>query len=410
MMARELARQGKRVLVLERGRAAPMKGTFLQMAGMLLVPGQSLFVTSDLMSVVRGLLAGGSSVFSYATAFEPTYEAFDVQGVDLRPYVQAAKMDLPIAPLADGLVGPAAHRVLESARELGLGWSKLPKLLYQDKCRAGCDKCQYGCPYGAKWTSRVLLEDACADGAVLLTGALVRALEVEADRVEAVRFTLGGKTHRASASLVILGAGGVGTPALLRSAGIAEAGERLFVDPILILNGSIPDLNGGREIPMATGMHDPEEGYVLTDLQLPFPAYSMFSALALRPDRIGAHRGTAAVMVKIKDELGGRITSAGGIQKRLTAADHRRLAGGEALARRILEHAGAQHIFGMRLLASHPGGTAKIGEVVDSDLRTRVKNLYVCDASVIPASWGLPPILTILALGKRLARHLASVN
>ena len=38
---------------------------------------------------------------------------------------------------------------------------------------------------------------------------------------------------------------------------------------------------------------------------------------------------------------------------------------------------------------------------------TRVKNLYVCDASVLPKAPGLPPILTIVALGKHLAKHLA---
>jgi hypothetical protein len=44
---------------------------------------------------------------------------------------------------------------------------------------------------------------------------------------------------------------------------------------------------------------------------------------------------------------------------------------------------------------------------VYSDLKTDVDNLYVCDRSVIPEDWGLPPSLTILALGKRLAQHLA---
>jgi choline dehydrogenase-like flavoprotein len=43
---------------------------------------------------------------------------------------------------------------------------------------------------------------------------------------------------------------------------------------------------------------------------------------------------------------------------------------------------------------------------VDSHLQTAVDNLYVCDCSVVPAAWGLPPSFTLIALGKRLARHL----
>ena len=49
---------------------------------------------------------------------------------------------------------------------------------------------------------------------------------------------------------------------------------------------------------------------------------------------------------------------------------------------------------------------SKIGDVVDSNLKTQHDNLYVCDCSVIPEAWGLPPTLTILGLGKRLSKHL----
>jgi choline dehydrogenase-like flavoprotein len=45
---------------------------------------------------------------------------------------------------------------------------------------------------------------------------------------------------------------------------------------------------------------------------------------------------------------------------------------------------------------------------VDSDLRTATPGLYVCDASVIPQPWGLPPTLTLLCLGKRLGQHLGA--
>jgi len=42
------------------------------------------------------------------------------------------------------------------------------------------------------------------------------------------------------------------------------------------------------------------------------------------------------------------------------------------------------------------------GRVVDEGLQTEVDNLFVCDASVFPTSPGMPPILTIVALAKRL--------
>jgi choline dehydrogenase-like flavoprotein len=40
-------------------------------------------------------------------------------------------------------------------------------------------------------------------------------------------------------------------------------------------------------------------------------------------------------------------------------------------------------------------------------MRLKEKNLYVCDASVFPSSPGMPPILTIVALAKKLAKDAA---
>jgi choline dehydrogenase-like flavoprotein len=157
---------------------------------------------------------------------------------------------------------------------------------------------------------------------------------------------------------------------------------------------------------MAAGLHLGEEGCVLTDLAWPRWMYRFFTAMVFRFDRLFAHRHCAAIMVKIRDDLGGELTSRGGVRKRLSQADRRRLRAGAERARRILANAGAERVFTSRVLATHPGGTAKIGEVVDADLQTRVSGLYVCDCSVVPEAWGLPPTLTILALGKRLAKHL----
>ncbi len=47
-----------------------------------------------------------------------------------------------------------------------------------------------------------------------------------------------------------------------------------------------------------------------------------------------------------------------------------------------------------------------MGDVVDANLKTAYDNLYVCDCSVIPEAWGLPPTFALLALGRRLAKHL----
>ncbi len=54
----------------------------------------------------------------------------------------------------------------------------------------------------------------------------------------------------------------------------------------------------------------------------------------------------------------------------------------------------AKDIFRTQYLAAHPGGTVKVGDLVDSNLMTPYDNLYVCDCSVIPEAWGMPPTTT----------------
>ncbi len=61
-----------------------------------------------------------------------------------------------------------------------------------------------------------------------------------------------------------------------------------------------------------------------------------------------------------------------------------------------------------KVQGAHPGGTAAIGEVVDQNLETKVSGLFVCDASVLPIAPGLPPMLTIGALAKYLAKKLTA--
>lgn len=56
---------------------------------------------------------------------------------------------------------------------------------------------------------------------------------------------------------------------------------------------------------------------------------------------------------------------------------------------------------------AHPGGTAAIGTVVDSGLQTQIEGLFVADASALPETPGLPPLVTLGALARRLGRALA---
>jgi choline dehydrogenase-like flavoprotein len=406
-VARELARAGRRVLVLEQGSAAPLTGTLGQMASIGAVPGRGAFIHGDLSLLVQGVATGGSTAINFATAAAPPLAMFAAHGIDLEPQLAALRAELPMAPLPDSLIGPMAARIMAAARAAGLEWRKLDKMIRPQICRSGCWRCAYGCPFGAKWSARDLLDEAIAAGATLIADARVEQVLLQDGRATGVQFVHGGRTRRAMADAVVLAGGGIGSPRLLHRSGLHPARSPFFSDPVVAVMGSMDDIDGGAEVPMAAGLHLQAEGITLADMTLPEPMYQGFTAQAGRLDRLLAHRRTLSIMVKIRDDIGGAIGPRW-VNKRLTPADRRKLADGAGIARGILAQAGAQHVFQSHHFAAHPGGSVRIGAGVDSDLQTPTRNLFVCDASVIPQAWGLPPTLTLLCLGMRLGQSLAA--
>ncbi|HBZ05466.1 MAG TPA: GMC family oxidoreductase, partial [Massilia sp.] len=243
--------------------------------------------------------------------------------------------------------------------------------------------------------------EACRHGARLAERARVLRVLVEDGRASGVAVQVGGETRTIKAPIVVLAAGGLGSPRLLHASGLGPRHAPFFSDPVIAVMGSVDDIDGGAEVPMAGGLSLHEEGVALADLTLPQPMYAAFAAQVGRVDRLFAHRRTLSMMVKIRDEIGGKVTPRWA-DKRLTENDRQKLRHGVDMARAILRQAGAHHIFQSWHFAAHPGGSVRIGEGVDADLQTPTPGLFVCDASVIPEPWGLPPTLTLLCLGKRL--------
>jgi len=405
-VARELSQNGKKVLILEWGDHEPVRGTFLQAFPQFLMPGRSLFVTGQLLGMVRGITTGGSSLFYCATAFDPPVEMLKSYGVDISTEVREIRNKIPVEPLADELMSPAGKRFLESARDLGYDAKKLNKFIYQDKCQTDCDRCSFGCPHGAKWTARNFIEDALAHGAEIINFAKADRVIVENNRAVGLAYRHKGRLRQVFAPQVVVASGGIGSPLILRNSGINGVGRDFFFDPLWFVYGTIKNGGSGKGLQMCSGIHFEDEGIVMTDFNMNPKLKALFDCQVFRPDQAVNFANVVPIMIKVRDGLGGRITDAGWVCKPLAASDKHKLRTGRRHARRILENMGARDIYNSWLLAAHPGGTVKIGEHLDSQLQTQIENLYVCDCSVIPEELGLPPTLTILSLGLRLAKHL----
>ena len=110
-------------------------------------------------------------------------------------------------------------------------------------------------------------------------------------------------------------------------------------------------------------------------------------------------------MIKIKDENNG-VVGKDYVYKNITEKDEELLSKGFKEASNILLDIGVNRIYKTIPRGSHPSGTCAVGKVVNKDFETEIDGLFVCDASVFPESLGLPPILGIIAIGKKLANCL----
>jgi len=411
-VASELAGKGKKVLILEGSGGNRIHGTFLWSLLHIFLPFKSMLFTPDLLGMVRGLTTGGSSVFYYGTAFPVIHEAFKKYGIDITAEEKEARKELPIGPLKDAMVTPMARRIMESARSLGYDWKQLDKFMYQDRWRPGYQFGYYGDRNNVKWSAKMDVDAAIKKGAVLLNRAQVGKVIFDGTKATGVEMKYQGRNMRVTAKTIIVAAGGIGTPVVLRKSGIKGVGYNYFFDPLITVCGKVGDVRKRKdEIPMTAGCVMRDEGIVMTDMAEPFMLDQVFTVSAFRFWRLFETRKTLRIMIKIRDDLSGNLTDHGGVRKRLTPADREKLRKGYDMAKNILLNAGARGIYKTWKLAAHPGGTVRVGHMLDADLKLKgYDNLYVCDCSVIPEPFGLPPVLTLVCLGKRLAKHLISEN
>jgi len=417
-VTRELVRRGLRVLLLERGideRRRFYYGTYL--GALLYTDRASLLFTEEGLNVVRPLMLGGATSMYCGCAAAPPAWMKERYGVDLAAETAEAEEELRIAPLPPEMRGRASTRLADAAGEAGYAFFPQPKFMSPARARRfpeACGaRCMLGCRCGAKWNAAEWVDEAVTGGAELRTRARVERVTIEGGQAVGVEGRIGGEPFQARAKVVVAAAGGIGTPRLLQASGLREAGEGLTMDATLMVYGFSKEEGSGREPPMTWSYEDLDAGYMLSTLVDPWLLFPIMAALkkprhALSWPRWGNVLG---VMTKLKDDVSGGVFPDGRIRKPLTPRDRERLAEAEEACRRILVRAGAEpsSLFSTPLRGTHPSGTVRIGTHVDRDLATPVKGLYVCDASVFPEALDRPTVLTIVALAKRLARHLAPV-
>ena len=387
ILARELALDGKQVTILEKGPYIDSKDAF-----------NCYDKYSQDVDLLTTTCIGGATIVSMSNMVRALDEELLDYDIDLAEAYEYVEELVGVHQLDDSHIGKGTQAFLDAGRELGLNTLKMPKAIREEDC-IQCGKCAFGCPTDAKWSGKDFADEAVEAGATLITEAEVVEVLSENGKVCGVKYIKDGKEEVIGAEKVILSAGAIGSTLILRNSGIDKAGHEIFFDPFVTVGGYIKDINFNTEVQMA--------GLIIGENFVLSPHFSSFIRENIPDDNV-TNNDILSIMVKTADECKGYVTDDGDVVKINTITDIRYLAEGAATAGFVLEKAGVDpNTIGSTVYrGAHPGGTAKIGEIVDSNLETEIKDLFVCDASVLPISPGKPPILTILALSKRLADYL----
>ena len=360
-----------------------------------LFPHMHVIKTREGLVHVNGRGLGGTTTISTGNAVRCD-EHLAALGIDLDGEFEELKRDVPQSCGHRSQWNSLTERMFEVFANLGLKPFVTPKLMVDPSRCVSCGRCVLGCRYGAKWTADMLVRDV--SGVEVVCGSRVTSIDVVDNEARGVLVRSRGRVKRIDADLVVLAAGGLSTPQLLRNAGV-QTSPTLFVDPVICVAAPWPGARMDRQIPMpfVSDLGD----YILS------PYFDWLSFFFDKSWRRPAS-DIVSVMVKFADESAGH-SDGRSLVKPMGEADKQIIERSCEQASAILAELGVREVdmFTGILNAGHPGGGFPLGVSEAQTLHhsSLPNNVYVADASLLPRSLGKPPILTIMALAKRVAKR-----
>jgi choline dehydrogenase-like flavoprotein len=409
-VAKELQEQGKyQVTILEAGKAFRPLSLNLTMVErikktrlffderliQLLFPAMKIRKTKEPMVLVNGIGTGGTTTLATGSAIRVD-RSLKKLGINLDIEFQHLYREIPISIEHKKRWHPMTRYLFEVCRELDLNPQPLPKMGDSSRC-SNCGRCILGCPQGAKWDSRQFLNLALKKGARLVTGCKVKKVMIRNNQALGVYASNGWFKKFYPADLIVLSAGGFATPVILENSGI-PCEKKLSVDPVLCVATEWPECRQSKEISMPFVIE--QDHFIIS------PYFDYLSFFFNRQWRFQL-RDTLSLMIKLADSNEGHISEQR-INKFLTGRDKAILKQGVEICEMIFSRLGVkkEKLFLGTLNAGHPGGMIPLTRQEAQTLHPArlPANLYVADASLFPESLGFPPILTIMAMAKRVSK------
>ncbi len=437
--ARECARQGLKVLVLEEGdrieQGDVQPYSLTQMRRMYRDNGLTVALGRPSIAYAEARCVGGGSEVNAGLYHRPDpsvlaewTDRFDVEALtpdSLEPWHEVVEQRLGVARASGPL--PAASEVLRRGAEL-LGWAGVDVPRW-----AGTD--ERGRP-SLNTMQRTYLDDASNAGCEIRPHARVRRLDISAGVVRGVECSSG---ERVLADHVVVSAGTVQTPALLQRSGVpGRRGRGLSVHPTVKVVARFEEpVTDPDEVPtFQVKEFAPDVTLGGSASREPLVALALGETWSRDRDLMTQPRRNAVYYAAIRSSGTGIVRALPGfdaplVTYRLTRRDLDLLRSGLGRLLHLLLAAGAELVVpgypgapvvrdeagvsaavaglgrDAPLMTVHLTGTVPMGErpgrsAVDSFGRVReVGNLYVNDGSLLPSAPGVNPQGTIMAVAHR---------
>jgi choline dehydrogenase-like flavoprotein len=450
--ARALARAGLDTVIVEEGERWTVdrirdSHPLDRFAGIYRDGGTTTAFGNPPIALPLGRAVGGTTVINSGTCYRPPTDVARSWHEDhglahanlelLGARIADVEATIGVAPAPMEVLGRNGELALEGAA--ALDWQNAPLRRNAPGCRGAC-QCAIGCPNNAKGGVHLnALPEACEAGARIVSGLYVKQVLTEGGRATGVLGRTGqGTAVRIAAPLVVVAAGAVPTPSLLRRSGLGRhprLGRNLSIHPATGITASFEEeVIPWRGVMQSVGIEElhEREGVLLEATSNP-PGMGAISApgygthLMRRLDRAA---NTATLGAMIADQPSGRVFGARTpiVSYRLAEADEGRLATAIRAMTRVMLAAGAKHVeLGggapavrseseledamqrldvkrLRLAGFHPSGTAAAGSdpschPVDPAGRLRgIDGVWVADGSVLPSCPGVNPQVSIMAI------------
>jgi choline dehydrogenase-like flavoprotein len=337
VVARELARDGRSVLVLEEGGhytpseygAMSPSNSFRRLAreaGLAVALGLG---DTPLISVLSGKCVGGSSVLTGGVCFRIPEEILHHWATELRlprmtpdllmPFFEEVERTIHVETVPEHMRSRGTQLFVEGADKMGIGMKSLRRNTVS--CR-GAARCNFGCPHGAKMSVDVsFLPDAFEHGARLLSDALVEKIDIAGGRATGVRGRLldavTGEPRvpfEVRAKVVVVACGALHTPVLLRRSGLdtRHIGRHLTLHPGFRIGALFDEEVNGWDgsLQSVYSDHFQDEGITLVGV------YTAASVLAAAFPGVGKEHRDLARKLPHLGFFGGMVHDDGGGQVR----------------------------------------------------------------------------------------------